>query len=115
VSPALFLAFAGLPDEMLDQLNEVGWFLPFLALILPVSLILLLALGKPVYIFLFALQGGALYYGSRAFGRHLRRSHFTSMQVKMALGPIYLLGCFVTNLFVILGYDLIHRLIAPDG
>ena len=93
----------------MDQLNQVGWFLPFLILVLPVSLVLFLAVSTPAYFVLLGLQGSAIYYGLRALATHLRRSGFTNFQVKMMLGPFYLIACFVTNLFALLGVKLIHR------
>jgi len=87
-SPPL-LAFAGLSAETLDQLNQVGWFLPFFSLVLPVSLILFLALSQPIYFVLLCVQGTALYLGLRAFVTHLRRHGFTSFQVKIMMGPMY--------------------------
>jgi len=109
VSQPLFVALAGLPDDTLDQLNQVGWFLPFFALILPVSLLLLLAIGKPAYFVLFGLQTAALYFGFRAIVSHLRHNGFTSFQVSIALAPLYLVGCFITNILALIGFGLIHK------
>jgi len=109
VSQTLFVAFAGLPDDTLDQLNQVGWFLPFFALILPVSLLLVIVLGKPAYFILFALQVAALHFGFQAAIARMRRHGFTSFQVSVALAPLYLVGCFITNIFALIGFGLIHR------
>jgi hypothetical protein len=58
---------------------------------------------------LLGLQGAAIYYGLRALAAHLRHSGYTSFQVKLMLGPSYLIACFVTNIFALLGVNLIHR------
>ena len=105
MDPTLFLALAGLSQDTLDQLNQVGWFLPFLILVLPVSLVLFLAVSSPAYLVLFGLQAAAIYYGLRALMAHLRRSGFTSFQIKIMLGPLYLIACFVTNLLALLGME----------
>jgi len=110
VDQTLFLAFAGLSDETMDQLNHVGWFLPFFLIVLPVSLILFLAVGNPSSFVLLGLQAAAIYYGLRALSTHLRRSSFSSFQITMMLGPLYLVACFVTNIFALLGFELIHKL-----
>ncbi|MDR3406185.1 MAG: hypothetical protein P4L99_27120 [Chthoniobacter sp.] len=115
MSQTLFVALAGLPDDTLDQLNQVGWFLPFFALVLPISLILVVALGKPAYCVLFALQATALYFGFRVTTARLRRHGFTSFQVSVALAPLYLVGCFITNIFALIGFSLIQRFIPPLG
>lgn len=109
VSQTLFLAFAGLSPETTDLLDQVGWFLPFLALVLPISLILFLAISNVTWFLLLGLQGSTLYVGLRFVVWHLRHRGFSSLQAKMMLGPIYLVACFLTNILVLLAYDLLRR------
>jgi hypothetical protein len=104
------IAVAGLPREFLDLLNQVGWFLPFLALIMPVSLILFLAIPKLSYLLLLAIQAAALYYSLRALALHLRRSRFATIQIRMAMLSSYLVACFVTNILSVLLLPLIRKL-----
>ncbi|MEP6672988.1 MAG: hypothetical protein ABJF10_27750 [Chthoniobacter sp.] len=115
MSQTLFVALAGLPDDTLDQLNQVGWFLPILALILPVSLLLVVVIGKPSYFVLFVLQAAGLYFGFQTIIARLRRNGFTNFQVGVALAPLYLVGCFITNLLVLVGYGLIQKFIPRVG
>ena len=106
----LFLAFAGLSRGTMDHLNLVGWFLPFLILILPVSLILFFVAGTPAYLVLLGLQAAAMYYGLRTLAAPPRRSGFSNAHVKLMLGPFYLIACFITNILTLIGVELIHRL-----
>src|ERR1700678_4344224 len=96
------LAVAGLSDEVLEQVDQVGWFLPFLALIIPVSILLFFAVPKALYAVLVAAQIAGLVFGLHAVLAHLRRTGFTSFQLKIMLGPLYLITCFATNIVALL-------------
>jgi len=104
-----FLAFAGMSDESLDQINHVGWFLPLLALVIPVTLILFLAFGKLIYVFLALVQGAAIFYGLKALVSHLRHQGFSSDQVRLMLAPCYLVACFGTNIVALIGVGVIRK------
>ena len=109
MSQTLLLAFGGLSGETTDLLDQVGWFLPFLALILPVSLILFFAIGTFAYFALLGVQGSSLYFGLRAVVAHLRRRGFSRGQVKLMFGPIYLVACFITNILALVAVNLIRK------
>ncbi len=64
---SLLLAVAGLPDDLLDQVNTIGWFLPFLALVVPVGLIFSLAVARLGYVILGLAQLAAIIIGLRWF------------------------------------------------
>ncbi len=98
-----------MPDDLLQLANEAGWFLPFLALILPIPFILLVALGKVIYALGLAAQLAIFTVTVRLFTRHLRRSGFTGFQVKIMLGPLYLIMCFASNLIILVIMGLAHR------
>ena len=109
LGPPLLLAVAERSDEIVDQVNQVGWFLPFLLLIVPVSIVLFFVLGKALYALLLAAQIAGLALALRAIVAHLRRTGFTSFQVKIMLGPLYLVVCFATNIVVLLVFGIIRK------
>lgn len=109
-SPQLVvLAFAGLPDEVVDQLNEVGWLLPFVAVVVPVGLIASLAFAKLSYVVLAIAQMAAIIFGLRALNAHLRREGFTNYQVRMTLIPCYLVACFLTNIAAVISLGIVRK------
>jgi len=103
------LALAGLPDDIRDQIDQIGWLLPFLAIIVPVGLICALAFAQAGYVFLGIAQLAAIICGLRALGTHLRRERFTESQLKMMAIPCYLVACFLTNIAVIIAIGVIHK------
>ena len=109
VSPLLLLAAAGISDDVTDQLDRVGWFLPFLALIIPASIILFFAIPNAIYAALVAAQITGMGFGLRALIAHLRRTGFTSFQVRIMLGPLYLIACFATNIVAFLAFGILHK------
>jgi len=105
----LTLAEAAIPDDLIDQVDHVGWFLPFLGLVIPVSLILFFVVPRLLFAALLLAQLAGVYFGLRAVFAHLRRTGFNSYQVKIMLGPLYLVACFATNLVVLLIVGIIHK------
>jgi len=98
-----------MPRELVDLLDAVGWFLPFLALIIPVSLILFFVLEKAAFLVLIALQFSGMYFGLHAMRVHLRHSGFSSDQIRIMLVVIYFIACFATNIVIFLGFGLVHK------
>jgi hypothetical protein len=103
------LASARIPDDTLDLINQVGWFLPFVLLIVPMALIFALLFGKAVYVILAVVQVAGIAVGLRAIVAHLRRTRFNSYQVKLMLGPCYLVACFVTNIVELVGVGIVRK------
>jgi hypothetical protein len=104
-----FLAFAGLPSDAVAHLNQIGWFLPFCALIIPVALILFFVFGSVGYLLLAVAQSAAIFCGLRGLISHLRHRHFTSYQVRLMLAPSYLVACFATNIITLIGVGVIRK------
>jgi hypothetical protein len=103
------LASAGLSGDTLDLLNQVGWFLPFLALFVPVGLIFALATPTALYLVLGLVQLAAITCGLRTLMAHLRHSGFSSYHLKLAIIPFYLVICFITNIAAILAIGLVQK------
>ena len=109
MSPLLMLAVAGLSDDSLNQINQIGWFLPFIALIVPVSILLFFKFAQALFAGLVVAQFGGIYFSLRAVRGHLKRSGFTSYQTRLMLGPLYLIACFATNIVALLVLGVAHK------
>jgi hypothetical protein len=109
MGPLLLLNFASLSSDSLDQIDQVGWFLPFLALLIPVSILLFFKFAQALFAILVVAQIAGIYFALRAVRMHLRRSGFTNHQFKIMLGPLYLIACFATNIVALLLVGIIHR------
>jgi len=103
------LAFAGLSDNALDQLNSIGWFLPFFALVIPVALVLFVIFGNVSYLLLSLAQAATIIFALRHLHSHLRRQGFSSYQVRITLAPCYLVACFTTNIVALIGVGIIRK------
>ncbi|HEY3901146.1 MAG TPA: hypothetical protein VGM54_21225 [Chthoniobacter sp.] len=108
--PALqILALAGLPNDLAGPIDQIGWFLPFFAITVPVGLIAAVVFARAGYVILGVAQIAGIAFGLRALRRHLRHSGFSRAQIRMALYPSYLIACFLTNIAVLISIGLAHK------
>lgn len=98
-----------MPVDIIEQTNQIGWFLPILALVLPLSILLFFAQASVLTTLMVCGQLAAIYFALGAVLAHHRRSRYTSFQMKMLLGPFYLIACFATNVVVFLAVGIAHR------
>ena len=103
------LAVAGLPDEISGPVDQIGWFLPFFAIAIPVGLMVALAFARAGYVILGIVQIAAIAFGLRGLRLHLRHSGFSRSQIRMILYPSYLIACFLTNIAVLISIGLAHK------
>ena len=109
MSPLLLPAVASLSDDSVSQIDQVGWFLPLFAIAVPVSVILFFKFAQALFAALVVAQIAGIDFALRAVRTHLRRSGYTSYQVKIMLGPLYLIACFATNIVALLIFGVAHK------
>jgi hypothetical protein len=103
------LAITSLPDDLSGQIDQIGWFLPFFAIAVPVGLVVALVFARAGYIILGIAQIVGIAFGLRSLRRHLRHEGFSRSQIRMILYPSYLIACFLTNIAVLISIGLVHK------